>query len=248
MLEALKRRFLSELFQPTYAIGIWINPFFIIRRGLASGVAEISSAMKGGVLLDFGCGRKPYEDFFDVDKYIGLDHEDTGHDHRTSKVDVYYDGRKIPFPDETFDHVFSSETLEHVFNLDEVMSEISRVLKTGGRFAFTCPFVWDEHEVPYDYARYTSFAVESILDTHNFKIEKLVKSSNYVETIAQMTSAYIFQHVLPERRLVRYALSPVFCAPINIVGKILGKILPRANTFYLNNIVVARKLAATGDG
>lgn len=243
MLDALKRRLSSEMFQPTYSIGIWINPFFIVRRRLAAGVAEISEAIDGGILLDFGCGRKPYENFFNVDKYVGIDLDATGHDHRTSNVDVYYDGRKIPFEDEVFDIVFSSETFEHVFNFEEIIKEISRVLKTGGRLVFTCPFVWDEHEAPYDYARYTSFAIQSVLTENRFRMEKFTKSSNYVETIAQMASAYIFQYMLPKNKLIKYALCPLFCAPINIAGLILGRILPKSESFYLSNIVVARKLA-----
>ncbi len=43
-----------------------------------------------------------------------------------------YDGQTIPFPDGTFDIVFSSNVLEHVANLDGMMKEMHRVLKPGG--------------------------------------------------------------------------------------------------------------------
>jgi SAM-dependent methyltransferase len=43
-----------------------------------------------------------------------------------------YDGRKIPFPDKTFDVVFSSNVLEHVTNAEFIQSEIRRVLKSSG--------------------------------------------------------------------------------------------------------------------
>jgi ubiquinone/menaquinone biosynthesis C-methylase UbiE len=43
-----------------------------------------------------------------------------------------YDGWHIPFADSTFDVVFSSNVLEHIEHLDEIQSEIRRVLRPGG--------------------------------------------------------------------------------------------------------------------
>jgi SAM-dependent methyltransferase len=50
-----------------------------------------------------------------------------------------YDGRRLPFPDDTFDVVFSSNVLEHVEGLSEHLVEQRRVLKEGG---------WMIHVVP----------------------------------------------------------------------------------------------------
>src|SRR4051794_25430310 len=83
-------------------LGILVNPFYFIRRGLYTHIRQYAPRLKGK-LLDFGCGRKPFEDLFSVSEYIGVDLAVTGHDHSLSKVDVYYDGKHIPFPDETFD-------------------------------------------------------------------------------------------------------------------------------------------------
>ena len=43
-----------------------------------------------------------------------------------------YEGGRIPFPDATFDGVFSSNVLEHIPNLSFSLSELRRVLKAGG--------------------------------------------------------------------------------------------------------------------
>ncbi len=43
-----------------------------------------------------------------------------------------YDGVTIPFPDASFDVVFSSNVLEHVRDLEKMHAEIRRVLKPGG--------------------------------------------------------------------------------------------------------------------
>ena len=221
--------------------GLWINPFFIIRKGLINGVVEISNHVTEGKLLDLGCGSKPYKEVFDVDEYIGVDIKVSGHDHSSSDIDIYYNGKEIPFSDNSFDHVFCSELLEHVFNIDQLFNEINRVLKDTGTFCFTCPFVWDEHEQPYDFARYTSFAINHLLSKHGFELIKLSKSTFYFETVMQMLSAYVYQHVLPKNKLVRVLLTPVLVAPINIIGILFGYFLPKNNNFYHNNVVIARK-------
>jgi SAM-dependent methyltransferase len=45
---------------------------------------------------------------------------------------VEYDGRRFPFPDQSFDVVFSSNLLEHVQDPAELHRESARVLRAGG--------------------------------------------------------------------------------------------------------------------
>lgn len=53
---------------------------------------------------------------------------------------VHYDGRRIPFPDNSFDVIVSFDVLEHIPNLDSFLKkEIWRVLKPGGLFIFQTP-------------------------------------------------------------------------------------------------------------
>jgi len=50
-----------------------------------------------------------------------------------------YDGRHIPFPDASFDVVFSSNVLEHVPDLQQMHSEIHRVLRPQGSAIHVLP-------------------------------------------------------------------------------------------------------------
>ena len=90
-----------QSFQPGF-LSLFINPFYLVRRPLFKHIRAMAPSLTGK-LLDFGCGRKPYQNLFSVNEYIGVDMEKTGHDHSNSKVDVFYDGKKIPFGDNTFD-------------------------------------------------------------------------------------------------------------------------------------------------
>ena len=54
------------------------------------------------------------------------------------------DARDLPFPDGSFDRVIVSEVLEHIWDDERVLSEISRILRPGGRVAATVPTRWPE--------------------------------------------------------------------------------------------------------
>jgi SAM-dependent methyltransferase len=183
MKNAFVRYLMRQSFQPDF-ISIFINPFYFIRRGLFKGIVKNRDYLYG-VMLDFGCGRKPYQNLIQVDKYVGVDIEVSGHSHKNSMVDVFYDGRSIPFEANSFDSFLCSEVFEHLFNLSEILNELRRILKHGGKGVITVPFVWPEHEVPYDFGRYSSFGMESILQSHGFRIISMEKSGHFVECLFQ---------------------------------------------------------------
>ena len=80
------------------------NAFYFIRKGLFTGVKDNAPLLRGSV-LDFGCGAKPYRHLFtNASSYIGLDIEKSGHSHEDEQIDVYYDGKIIPFGNEHFDN------------------------------------------------------------------------------------------------------------------------------------------------
>lgn len=48
-------------------------------------------------------------------------------------------GERIPEPDGAFDLAFANSALEHFDELDGTLREVARILRPGGRFAFTVP-------------------------------------------------------------------------------------------------------------
>ena len=220
-----------------------IHPFYFIRNGLKNKIAEVSVRLTGK-MMDFGCGSKPYRSLFNVTEYIGVDYYNEGHPHSNEQIDVFYDGKTIPFPDETFDAVLASEVFEHVFNLDEILKELNRVMKKDAHLLITCPFVWNEHEVPNDYARYTRFALESMLVKHGFSILTFSKSGNFITTVFQMWNLYWF--TLFQRKQNRFFLTRWFykfflILPANLIGAFVSKIFPSNDSLYLNNVMLVKK-------
>lgn len=224
---------------------IFFQPAYFIRKGLYNSVKALAPLL-GGKVLDFGCGAKPYKSLFtNASSYIGLDIEVSGHDHANEDVDVYYDGKIIPFEDGSFDNVFATEVFEHIFNIDDVLPEIKRVIKPGGLLLITCPFVCPEHEKPYDYARYTSFGIKHLLEKHGFRIKKQIKTGNYIETVAQV-QMYFLNYMLPKRpRFLHLLFHQFFILPVIILTSGLNRILPakvKRDDLYHSNVVLAEKI------
>lgn len=229
----------KQSFQPGLP-GIFLNPFYFLRRPLFLHVKSLAPKLSGR-LLDFGCGRKPYENLFTVDEYIGIDMENTGHEHKNSKIDVYYDGKHIPFPDESFDSVFCSEVFEHVFNLDEIIVEIKRVIKPNGKILVTVPFTWHEHETPYDFGRYTSFGIKHLFEKNGFELIDYRKSGNFIRVNFQLWALYFYSSINTKNAFVDFVLRMLFIVPINIMGSILAPLFPINRSLYFNNVVLAIK-------
>ncbi len=100
-----------------------------------------------GRVLDYGCG----DGFLTELIFEGVDENKfnlTGVDLATSRINeaqdkqiydelVVYDGRRLPFADNSFDVVISNSVLEHIPDLDQALVEMRRVLKPGGVFLAT---------------------------------------------------------------------------------------------------------------
>jgi SAM-dependent methyltransferase len=219
------------------------HPFYFVRTGLKEGVLKFAPQLSGR-MMDFGCGSKPYRIAFNVTEYIGVDYENPGHPHTNEQIDVFYDGKSIPFPDGHFDSILCSEVFEHIFNLKEILRELYRVLKPGGKMLITCPFVWNEHEVPHDFARYTRFALESMINETGFKIVEFHKAGNFITTIFQLITLYFFTVFKGPWRKVFFLrwFYKVFCFLLpNLIGVIANRIFVKNDSIYQNNIVLIIK-------
>ncbi len=234
-----RKIYYKEQFNPKI-IGLFINSSYFARKGLYQNISALIPYLKGR-LLDVGCGTKPYKSICSVDEYIGLEINDEGNRNH-SFADAFYDGKTIPFEDKTFDSVMSNQVFEHVFNPSDFLKEINRVTKMGGLFLITVPFVWDEHEQPYDYARYTSFGLKHILGENGFQVIELRKSSNDLGLIFQMINMYIYKITLTRYPYLNLIITLFLLAPINIIGLALVKIFPKNDDLYLDNIALAKKI------
>ncbi len=122
-----------------------------------------------GVLLDAGCGNRPFAEWYAprVASVVGLDAAPL------DGVDVVGFADRLPFADGSFDTVLATEVLEHVGDLEHAVLDIVRVLKPGGYVLVTVPFLYPVHEAPYDFRRLTHFGLRAVLERHGLDVVKL---------------------------------------------------------------------------
>jgi 2-polyprenyl-3-methyl-5-hydroxy-6-metoxy-1,4-benzoquinol methylase len=129
-------------------LGAWRNPLVpppTSEHLNAIRMQEIGSVIRliehRGRLLEIGAGtgwqsRALAEHGFDV---TAIDVATSIYSERRVWPVVDYDGFSIPFPQASFDVVYSSSTLEHIPHLREFQRELHRVLKPGGLAVHVVP-------------------------------------------------------------------------------------------------------------
>jgi len=104
------------------------------------------------------------------------------------------------------------------------------------------PFVWEEHEKPYDYARYSSHGLHHLLSQNGFKVLTQEKLGTGASTLLQLIAAKLFELSTPLNRYLRLVFIVLFISPITLTGLIISKIFPSPGNLYLDNFLVAENL------
>jgi SAM-dependent methyltransferase len=220
-------------------VGLLINPFYFARKELAAHLGDLARSLTGKT-LDVGCGSKPYERLCNPSEYVGME-LDTAENRKKKLADCFYDGHRFPFEANTFDSAIATQVFEHIFEPTEFLGEIYRILKPGGMLLMTTPFIWDEHEQPMDFARYSSFGVRSLVIGAGFEILEQRKSLGDLRVIFQLMNAYLYKVTLTRNKWLNLAAALFLMAPWNILGEILGRLMPKNPDLYLDNIILAKK-------
>ena len=136
-------------------------------------------------VLDVGAGDAPYAELFAHTEYVTLDWESSPHEGARA-VAVSASADAIPLPDASFDVVVLTQVLEHVRRPAAVLAEIARVLRPGARLLATVPFVWELHEEPHDYWRFTPYALAVLLEDAGLEAIAIEPRSDSLSALAQL--------------------------------------------------------------
>ena len=240
MIKIIKNYIYKQQFNPNY-FGILLNPFYFARKSLRVEVGNLASNLQGKI-LDVGCGTKPYRELFNCTEYVGLE-IDSEQNRKSKQADYYYDGVTFPFANASFEGVLCNQVFEHVFTPDKFLSEINRVLKVNGKLLLTVPFVWDEHEQPYDFARYSSFGLKSLLEKGGFEVVQQRKTNDDARILFQLLNAYLYKAFMTSNAKINLLVCLCVMGPINVFGLIVSKLLPKNQDLYLDQVVLAIKKA-----
>ena len=146
-----------------------------------------------GRLIDLGCGKVPFFEVYrnHVDEVICVDWENTLHQNQF--VDFECDlNERIPFLDGEFDTIILSDVLEHIQKPDQLWAEMTRILRINGHIIMNVPFYYRIHEAPFDFYRYTEFALRRFAESNGFRVEVLNPIGGSPEILADILAKSIY--------------------------------------------------------
>jgi SAM-dependent methyltransferase len=139
-----------------------------LHRQLLNEAIRGSSCLAQGLVLDVGSRNRRYDSFLTgARKIIAVDLKP-----ESGKDVIAADARALPFGREVFDAVVSFEVFEYVLDMPRVIKEVARVLKPGGVFIFSVPFLDPVHG-DVDNVRYTEKSWRIFLDAY-FNIRECI--------------------------------------------------------------------------
>jgi SAM-dependent methyltransferase len=187
---------------------------YLIRQSILNALTYTLPNFKEN-LLDIGCGKMPYKEYILknslVKNYVGLDIESALLYDKNCTADFTWDGITMPFKNENFECAFGTEVLEHCPEPETILKEVYRVLKPGGIFFCTVPFLWNLHEVPNDEYRYTPFSLGRHLKNSGFKDIELKATGGWHASMAQMLGLWVRRSPISsnKRNFLSLFLKPV---------------------------------------
>jgi SAM-dependent methyltransferase len=184
---------------------------------------QVRQYIKGKV-LNAGCGNRDLGDIlrgFGAGEIINYDIE--------SSIPGAIRGSLIdtPFASDEFDTIICNAVLEHVPEIDCVMRELTRVLKPGGYFVASVPFLQPYHRSPTDFRRYTSEGLEEIGRLHGLRTVEILP----VHTITQTLGWIAWEWAKEKGGWRVFAVFPIVWLATRLFYKTDMKVRNHANTF-----------------
>ncbi len=184
----------------------------------------------GKKLLDLGCGSKPYAPLFEplgVD-YKGIDFEgySLNKTYAAQRPDFFFSknyGKTFRLPEiksGSYEALASFEVLEHCSEPGVFFGEASRILKKGGHLLISLPFMWELHEEPHDFYRYSHFKIADFCEKNGLEIIETVPRGNALSTLVQLSSIAVTEQGWPY--ILRVAIYGLVFFPLQILTYLIA--------------------------
>jgi SAM-dependent methyltransferase len=178
-----------------------------------------SYSLSGSVLaLGSKSQNSSYYQYINVDDDCKITFTDLVPSDGVTVVDVQ---ERLPFEDNSFDMVLAFHLFEHVYDYHTSVNEIFRILKPGGKFIISMPFMHKYHADPDDYYRFTDSAIVRIWEEGglNCSTVEYVGEGIYTSFLTTMTRFRSPKYLSRLLQGLMYLSATMFDRVINIRQK-----------------------------
>jgi SAM-dependent methyltransferase len=144
-----------------------------------------------GVVVDLGCGMKPYESWLGAgaSRWLGVDRPASASGR--PKADAFADAGAVPLRSGIADCVISTQVIEHVPRPWEVFAEAARLMRPGASLIVTAPQAQWLHEEPHDYYRYTKYGLMELARAAGLEPVRVVPFGGAIALIGFLLASHV---------------------------------------------------------
>lgn len=158
--------------------------------------AQAAALPAGSRVLDMGAGSCPYRRLFDHCHYQTQDFAGLNDDQLRygayGKIDYRCDAAAVPVEDGCFDAILCTEVLEHLKEPIQVVREMARILRPGGRLILTAPLGSGIHQEPHHYyGGYTPYWYREFLAAAGFDSIEIVANEGSLRFYSQESLRFL---------------------------------------------------------
>lgn len=197
-LKEIKNRNVRKFYR--YEGALAIEPIFLFMKREGQKLS--------GLLLDIGCGSKPYKACFnEAVHYYGIDF-------RGNAADVWGNINCLPVASQKVDIILCNQVLEHVAYPERAIAEIARILKPSGCLILSLPQMGRLHGEPEDFYRFTRWGIQKVLEEYGFDILLMEEHGGFFRAMGSHTAFFLSERFVRQRTLLRrFVIAPLvlFC-------------------------------------
>jgi len=166
-------------------------------------IEQHSSLLKSDLVLNLGCGDYDrYRHFLERSgKVLNLDVK------VSPIVDLIGDAHALPLKDNSVDSILCTQVFEHLLRPHTAICEVARVLKPGGIAVISVPQTNELHEEPFDYFRYTKYALMHLANEAGLELVELMQRGGFWSVLSQSVIRYLIERYGGyQRKFANYVL------------------------------------------
>ena len=134
------------------------------------------------------------------------------------------------------------EVFEHVSEPNKAITEIQRVLRPNGLLFLSIPFIYGEHEMPFDFQRFTLMGLKTLVEENQFQIIEIKKINSNLGTIGQLFLDNFIYKNRHNNHLIWKAFTTFLVFPANCIVMCMSIFKSKDSQVYSNLICIAKKI------